>query len=81
MWKELASDTNLILERYDSMDMHLSDTVTGHLQPIIMSKESPYDKLKALSAWFTKNPYVMGFSYEPMRYDVWLAASTTTYEP
>ena len=57
MWKELASNTNLTLERYNSMDSHLFNTVAGYLQPIIMSKESPYDKLKALSAWFTKNPY------------------------
>lgn len=57
MWKELTSNTNLILERYDSMDSHLFNTVASHLQLIIMNKESPYDKLKALSVQFTKNPY------------------------
>lgn len=39
------------------MDQHIRSTVAVHHWPLIRDKDNAYDKLKALSSCFARNPY------------------------
>ena len=57
MWKELAYEAKEIREKYSLIDTHIFNTVASQYQPILIEKNGPCEKLKALSERFTKNPY------------------------